>query len=208
MTYVGGGGYADGGYSGGYIPGPPVNFVGPAPVSAPVGYPTYGFGRDYIGWRPYQPQRPVDCDCRPAPRPAHREDRYEGRYQERYEHYEQRGYEQGGYYEQQRAYAQAPIQVQGPPVYVAPQRIYVAPSQVNIAPPEIVTGPPVYIEQPPVYVQAPPVEIAPAQIHVAPPEVHAPPPVQDYYGDLPPPGYVAPQAPPRQHYAQEPGERG
>jgi hypothetical protein len=29
-----------------------------------------------------------------------------------------------------------------------------------------------------------------------------------YYGDLPPPENVAPQAPPRHNYRQEPGERG
>ena len=32
---------------------------------------------------------------------------------------------------------------------------------------------------------------------------------RDYYGDLPPPDYVAPEAPPPHHnYRQEPGERG
>ena len=51
-----GGGYSDGyyggGYGGGYVTSAPV-LVGRPPVSAPVGYPVYGFGRDYIGWRPY-----------------------------------------------------------------------------------------------------------------------------------------------------------
>ena len=65
-TYVGSGGYSDGyyggGYGGGYVTSAPV-LVGRPPVSAPVGYPVYGFGRDYIGWRPY-PGRPVDCNCR------------------------------------------------------------------------------------------------------------------------------------------------
>ena len=95
-----------------------------APVSAPVGYPVYGFGRDYIGWRPYQGG---GCNCRPAPRPTP-QPRYEQRYEQRY-------------------IEQRPAYVQAPPVNIAPQRIYVAPSQVNIAPPQIEMGPPAYIEQ-------------------------------------------------------------
>ena len=53
-TYVGSGGYSDGYYGGGYVGVVSATsvLVGRPPVSAPVGYPVYGFGRDYIGWPP------------------------------------------------------------------------------------------------------------------------------------------------------------
>ncbi len=41
-----------------------------------------------------------------------------------------------------------------------------------------------------------------------PPYAYEPMSGPGYYGDLPPPDYVAPVAPPRHNYRQEPGERG
>lgn len=210
-TYVGGGGYVEeGGYWGGYAgEARAISFAGPAPVSAPMGYAVYGFGRDYIGWRPYypQPRPPVDCGCR--------HDRYEGGYRAQ-------GYEDGYAYAQrgyQSQYVEAPpVYVESPPVYVQSPPVYVAGPQVHVAPPVVETAPPVYVESPPVYVQSPPIHVAAPQVEIAPAEVYAAPPpplppyeqapsLDQYYGDLPPPGNIPPEAPPRGYY-QEPGERG
>ncbi|MFN4068880.1 MAG: hypothetical protein ACK4IW_05610, partial [Brevundimonas aurantiaca] len=132
VVYVGGG-YAEGGAVGGsYASAPAVVFVGPAPVSAPVGYPVYGFGRDYIGWRPYRPHPPIDCGCRP-PYPGHdREMRYEDRrdlsrrdayeahvYEERA--YEERAYEAGGYYREEGSVPAPTPYVEYPPIYGEPE---------------------------------------------------------------------------------------
>ena len=79
-TFYGGGGYAEGGYGGGWIPAPvPVQFYGPAPVSAPFGYAVYGFGRAYNRGPYYIP----------APPPAYVDHREERRFEDSSYRYEE-----------------------------------------------------------------------------------------------------------------------
>jgi len=97
-TFYGGGGYAEGGY-GGWIPTPvPVQFYGPAPVSAPFGYAAYGFGRAYHRGPYYIPTPPpIYVDRREARRFEDSSYRYEesAAYEERWSGGSE--YHQGGW---------------------------------------------------------------------------------------------------------------
>jgi hypothetical protein len=188
-------------------------------------------GDDRGGRYGYSERRGCDGGRRDAHYGSYAESTYESH--ESYEEYSGYGYRDERYadrrpdhgYERRVEYRPhpqpRPIHVQGPPVYVESPPVYVQAPAVHVRPSDV------YVEAPHVYLAAPEVSVEAPRVHVEPPRIHQAPPVRieqpDIHVPAPPPIYVAPMTPdeyygsqrdappppaPRQHYRQEPGERG